>query len=316
MNPGSTLQQDQQQDQQRGGHPSFKASIELELERLLPKTNTPPFELHQAMHYALLTPGKRLRPLLTLFAAGDSTPSPDLLRIACVSELVHTASLILDDLPCMDDAKLRRNRPCTHIAFSESTTILTAVALLNMSYGVVAGCRSLAPQTKVEIVTHLTQTVGSMGLVGGQIADLQNSIRNASATTAESVEQLYYHKTGVLFEFATVTGGRMCGLSGAKLNALGQFARAFGLLFQIRDDLLDQESSSEKAGKDVGQDVEKATLLSLEPPQGLESTINRTLTTARQQLADAGLENSDLQTLVEQNFALELTRPGAFAATP
>lgn len=307
MNPGTTQQQDL--------HQPLKAAIELELERLLPKTTIPPFDLHRAMHYALLTRGKRLRPLLTLFAAGDNNPSPDLLRIACVSELVHTASLILDDLPCMDDATLRRNRPCTHLAFSESTAILTAVALLNMAYGVIGGCRTLAPQTKIDIVTHLTQTVGSMGLVGGQIADLQNNLGNDRATSARSVEQLYYHKTGVLFEFATVTGGRIRGLSGKKLTALSRFARAFGLLFQIRDDLLDQESSTEQVGKDVGQDADKATLLSLEPPQRLESTISRTLTMARQQLADAGLETSELRTLVDQSFAFELERPSVFAAT-
>ncbi|MGQ9425100.1 polyprenyl synthetase family protein [Gilvimarinus sp. F26214L] len=311
MNSGITHRQNQQQDQ----HQSLKAAIELELERLLPKTTAPPFDLHRAMHYALLAPGKRLRPLLTLFAAGDENPSPDLLRIACVSELVHTASLILDDLPCMDDAKLRRNRPCTHLAFSESTAILTAMALLNMSYGVIAGCRTLAPGTRTDIVTHLTKTVGSMGLVGGQIADLQNSCGNNSATSARSVEQLYYHKTGVLFEFATVTGGRMRGLSGRKLTALGRFARAFGFLFQIRDDLLDQDSSAEKAGKDVGKDADKATLLSLESPQRLESTISTTLTMARQQLADAGLESSELKTLVEQSFAFGLERPGVFATT-
>lgn len=309
MNPRTTLQQDQQRDP----HRPLKAVIELELERLLPKTSMPPFDLHRAMHYAVLAPGKRLRPLLTLFAAGDKNPSPELLRIACVSELVHTASLILDDLPCMDNANLRRNRPCTHIAFSESTAILTAMALLNMSYGVIAGCRTLAPQTKTDMVSHLTQAVGSMGLVGGQIADLQNSSGNDGA--ARSIEQLYYHKTGVLFEFATVTGGRMRGLSAKKLAALGRFARAFGLLFQIRDDLLDRDSSTEQAGKDVGQDAGKATLLSLEPPQRLESTISRTLTMARQQLADAGLETSELQTLVDQNFAFKFERPRAFATT-
>ncbi len=249
------------------------------------------------MHYALLGPGKRLRPLLTLLAANVATDSHTL-RMACVSELVHTASLILDDLPCMDDATMRRDRPCTHIRFSESTAILASTNFLNLAYGVIANCPNVEASTKVAVSAHLSHVVGSMGLIGGQIADLQNQPVGAKS----EIEQLYHQKTGCLFEFSVVTGARLRGLDAEVIEALTRFARAFGLLFQLYDDMLDHSTFVQETGKDVQQDVGKTTLLSLYTPEEVRGALSDAQALAREQLRRAGYEESLLAALVEQQF--------------
>ena len=249
------------------------------------------------MHYALLGPGKRLRPLLTLLAANVATDSHTL-RMACVSELVHTASLILDDLPCMDDATIRRDRPCTHIRFSESTAILASTNFLNLAYVVIANCRNVDASTKVAVSAHLSHVIGSMGLVGGQIADLQNQPVGGKS----AIEQLYHQKTGCLFEFAVVTGARLRGQDAEVIDALTRFARAFGLLFQLYDDMLDHSTFVQETGKDVQQDAAKTTLLSLYTPEEVHGALSNAQALAREQLRRAGHDESLLAALVEQQF--------------
>lgn len=275
----------------------LRSMIDATLLELLPAQETSPTHLHQAMHYALLAPGKRLRPLLTLLAsnmASDRTAY----RLACVSELVHTASLILDDLPCMDDATMRRNRPCTHVRFSESTAILASTNFLNLAYGVIANCPNMSASTKVSVSAHLCHVVGSMGLVGGQIADLQSQRVGARS----AIEQLYHQKTGCLFEFAVVTGAQLRGLDAEAIAALTRFARAFGLLFQLYDDMLDHITFAQETGKDVQQDAAKTTLLSLYNPEEVRGAVSDTQALAREQLRRAGYEHSVLAAFVEQQF--------------
>ncbi|MFV8782502.1 polyprenyl synthetase family protein [Microbulbifer sp. SA54] len=278
--------------------------VNTTLLELLPAPETPPTHLHQAMHYAVMGPGKRLRPLLTLLAANVATDSPVLpgshtLRMACVSELVHTASLILDDLPCMDDATIRRDRPCTHIRFSESTAILASTNLLNLAYGVIANCPNVDASTKVAVSAHLSHVIGSMGLVGGQVADLQNQPMGARS----EIEQLYHQKTGCLFEFSVVTGARLMGQGAEVIEALTRFARAFGLVFQLYDDMLDHSIFALETGKDVQQDAGKTTLLSLYTPEELRGAFSDAQALAREQLRRAGHAESLLAALVEQQFA-------------
>jgi len=282
----------------------LKSMVNATLLELLPAPETSPTHLHQAMHYAVLGSGKRLRPLLTLLAANAATDSPVLpgshaLRMACVPELVHTASLILDDLPCMDDATMRRDRPCTHVRFSESTAILASTNLLNLAYGTIASCPNVGAAIKVAVSAHLSDVIGSMGLIGGQIADLQNEPVGAKS----EIEQLYHQKTGCLFEFAVVTGARLRGLDAEVIEALTGFARAFGLLFQLYDDMLDHSSFAQETGKDVGQDVAKTTLLSLYSPEEVRGALSNAQALAREQLRRAGHEDSLLAALVEQQFA-------------
>jgi len=275
----------------------LKSMVNATLLNLLPAQETSPTHLHQAMHYALLGSGKRLRPLLTLLAANVATDSRTL-RMACVSELVHTASLILDDLPCMDDATMRRDRPCTHIRFSESTAILASTNFLNLAYGVIADCPNVDASTKVAVSAHLSHVIGSMGLVGGQIADLQNQ----PVGSKSAIEQLYHQKTGCLFEFAVVTGARLRGVDAEVIDALTRFARAFGLLFQLYDDMLDHSTFVQETGKDVQQDTAKTTLLSLYTPEEVRGALSNAQAMAREQLSRAGYDESLLAALVEQQF--------------
>lgn len=275
----------------------LKSMINATLLNLLPAQETSPTHLHRAMHYALLGSGKRLRPLLTLLAA-NVAPESHTLRMACVSELVHTASLILDDLPCMDDATMRRDRPCTHIRFSESTAILASTNFLNLAYGVIANCPNVDAFSKVAVSAHLSHIVGSMGLIGGQIADLQNH----PVGTKSAIEQLYHLKTGCLIEFAVVTGARLRGLDGEAIDALTRFARAFGLLLQLYDDMLDHTTFVQETGKDVLQDAGKTTLLSLYTPEEVRNALNNAQAMAREQLRRAGYDESLLAAFVEQKF--------------
>ena len=276
----------------------LKSMVNATLLEILPAQEISPTHLHQAMHYAVLGPGKRLRPLLTLLAANSATDS-HFLRMACVSELVHTASLILDDLPCMDDATMRRDRPCTHIRFSESTAILASINFLNLAYGVIANCPNVDASTKVAISAHLSHVIGSMGLVGGQIADLQNEPVRAKS----EIEQLYHQKTGCLIEFSVVTGARLSGMDAEAIEAFTRFARAFGLLFQLYDDILDHSTFAQETGKDTQQDAGKTTLLSLYTPEEARGALSDAQALAREQLRRAGHEESLLAALVEQQFA-------------
>ncbi len=288
---------------------ALKEHVELSLRQLLPARESAPKDLHGAMHHTLLAPGKRLRPLLTLLAAGvDKATLPESLQLACVSEIVHAASLILDDLPCMDDAQLRRNQPCTHLLYSESTAILSAMNMLNLSYGLIAGCPAVNNEFKAATAAHLCEVVGSWGLIGGQMADLQDD--HATSQPAE-LEQLYWQKTGGLFEFSVVTGGRLRGLNDEALDALKRFAREFGLAFQIYDDLLDLDGTEEETGKNVGQDQGKPTLVSVQSAANINALLAAARDTALQQLRTAQMESTALWDLAERQFNTAAARARA-----
>jgi geranylgeranyl diphosphate synthase type II len=208
--------------------------IDRRLEQLVPREALHPQQLHRAMRYSLLAPGKRIRPLITVLAATHLGGSEDAaLAPACAIEMVHTASLILDDLPAMDDARLRRGRPANHVEFGEDTALLAGVALLNLAFGVVADAPGLDDTTRLAIVRLLSESVGSNGIIAGQLSDLGGE--GESGTTGD-VELMHHQKTGSLFVAAAETGARVAGID-AGTEAL--------------------------AGKDVGQDAGKATFVSL-----------------------------------------------------
>ncbi len=218
-----------------------------------------PTRLHDAMAYSLLAPGKRLRPLLTVLAAeavgGDLDAA---LPAACAVEMVHTYSLIHDDLPAMDDDDLRRGLPTCHKKFDEATAILTGDALLTLAFGVVAN--SYPPVTASVSLKEIAAGAGAAGMVGGQMLDLQAESDSSSLTVAD-LEKIHGLKTGALFRTALRLGlysaqaERTGGVDPVALGHLDDFAAAFGLLFQVTDDLLDVESSAELAGKRVGKDA-------------------------------------------------------------
>jgi geranylgeranyl diphosphate synthase type II len=226
-----------------------RATVEKELERLLPAEDVPPAELHKAMRYSAMSPGKRLRPILALMGCEAVGGKPErALRAGCAFELVHAYSLVHDDLPAMDDAALRRGRPTVHKAFGEAAAILAGDALLTLAFEVVAG----APVEPARLAAELARAAGSQGMVGGQTVDLAMEGKPA---TEKELEALHRWKTGALIRGAVVCGG-ICGRGAeAELGALSDWGWLAGLAFQVADDLLDVEKTAAETGKDAGGDA-------------------------------------------------------------
>ncbi|UCF66985.1 MAG: polyprenyl synthetase family protein, partial [Acidobacteriota bacterium] len=238
-----------------------RALIERRLDQLVPSETCEPQALHRAMRYSLLAGGKRLRPLMTVLTAVNFGARIEAaLDPACAIEMIHTASLILDDMPCMDDAATRRGRPANHRAFGESTAALASTALLARSFGVIAETESLDDTVRRDLVALLSTAVGSDGMIAGQYLDLHPAGRNGR--TDRSVLQMYIQKTGALFVAAVETGARIARIDEIGLDAVRRYAINFGLAFQIFDDLLDRFGSAGEIGKDTSRDIGKRTAVS------------------------------------------------------
>lgn len=228
------------------------------LEAYLPAVRGPAFRVVQAMHYSLFVGGKRLRPILCLAAAeavgGDPTEA---LPVACALEMIHTYSLIHDDLPAMDDDDLRRGQPTCHKKFDEATAILAGDGLLTEAFRILAGA-ALQFQGReavlLEIAELLGQAAGYQGMVGGQMLDLMAEGRKISLKELETVHRL---KTGALLTAATRAGALVGGGSRVEVAALTSYGERFGLTFQITDDLLDVEGTTEEIGKPAGSDEQR-----------------------------------------------------------
>ena len=275
--------------------------IDARLSELVPEETVWPAKLHAAQRHALLAPGKRLRPLLCLkIAEGYGTSGDAVLDTACVAEMVHAASLILDDLPCMDDADLRRDRPSTHIAFDEATAVLSATALLNRAFGVLMRLPASA-DIRTELGEMLSYAVGSKGLIAGQIADLANT--EGSATTSE-VERLNALKTGALFDFCIDAGAVLAGVGPRRRTVLRDFSQQLGLAFQLLDDIKDQLLSDAEATKSTNRDAGKGTLVAISGIEGAKDRLSGYLAAAREALARAELSNGDaIADLLDRYFA-------------
>ncbi|MCC5811928.1 MAG: polyprenyl synthetase family protein [Ectothiorhodospiraceae bacterium] len=223
------------------------------------------------MRYSLLAPGKRVRPLLVLLTAAHCGADwRDALDLACAVEMVHTASLILDDLPSMDNAELRRGLPTLHRLYGEDTAILAAVSLMNQAFVVVSSSSTLSAEKRLKLVSRLAFVIGPEGLAAGQNRDLHEraSIRNASL-----LEEINHLKTGMLFRLAAEMGGTVAGVNDDCVRALQEFADALGQAFQARDDLLDQIGCPAELGKNVFQDQHKATLVKLMGEEGVREAV-------------------------------------------
>jgi len=264
---------------------ALRLHVDRRLAELIPAPGDEPGRLGEAAHYALLAPGKRFRPLLTLLAAeAFGAPAGRALDVACAMEMVHAASLVLDDLPSMDDARLRRGRPTAHRVYGEADAILASVGLLTSAFGVVAAAEGLSPSDRNALVASLADAVGFNGLVAGQARDL--SERNRARTVAE-LDALNHRKTGVLMMAAAEAGARIGGASPAQRGEMGEFARRIGLAFQIRDDLIDAEDGGEHVGKDVGKDAGMTTLVSALGPRAAAAAME-----AHLEAAEAALTRS------------------------
>lgn len=229
--------------------------VESACERLLPAAAHDPSHLHQAMRYAVLGGGKRVRALLA-FAAGRVTRASDarLEIVAAALECMHGYSLIHDDLPCMDNDVLRRGKPTCHIAFDEATALLAGDALQSLAFELIAAPGLLEqPATQLRMLETLALAVGSRGMAGGQAADLASSGR---ALDSVELEFMHIRKTGALIR-ASVLLGAHCGdpLHEVQLEALERYSKCIGLLFQVVDDILDAESDTETLGKTAGKDA-------------------------------------------------------------
>lgn len=248
-----------------------KALVEGALRSYLPPADHFSPKINEAIHYALLGGGKRLRPILTLAVVemlkGDVKEA---LGPACALELIHTCSLVLDDLPSMDDASFRRGRPSCHKVYGEAVAILAAMALLNLAYSLIFSPTPPAEfpppafpdnyALKGKILEEITRAIGPTGLISGQLVDLESEGKNIDF---ETLEYIHRNKTGRLFIASVRMGGLMAGASAEELAALTRYAKNLGLAYQIRDDLLDATSTPKILGKDVGQDQSRTTFVSL-----------------------------------------------------
>lgn len=227
--------------------------------------------LNEAINYSLLSGGKRVRPLLVYAAAEAITGTnliTDLDGIAAAIECIHCYSLIHDDLPAMDDDDLRRGQPTNHIKFDEATAILAGDALNTAAFEILANLATSTAHTKIELIKILSATAGVRGMVAGQYIDLQAADQSITTEHLRSMHQL---KTGALIRAAVALGATAAGASDAQLKVLDDYANAIGLAFQVVDDILDIESSTEQLGKQQGADIgqKKSTFPSL---MGLEKT--------------------------------------------
>ena len=264
----------------------LQSRMEDELSKHLPATDIVPRRLHDAMRYAALGGGKRVRPLLA-FAAGEvAKADPD--RVAVVAsavEMIHAYSLVHDDMPCMDDDVLRRGKPTVHVEFDEATALLVGDSLQSLAFQLLAQY-PLAddPHQQLEMVTLLAVASGSRGMAGGQAIDLGSV---GKALTLPELEQMHVHKTGALIR-ASVMLGALCGrLSEKDITRLDHFAKFIGLAFQVVDDVLDADANTATLGKTAGKDADqnKPTYVSL---LGLEKA--RTLALELREDAVAALE--------------------------
>jgi geranylgeranyl diphosphate synthase type II len=234
----------------------------------------------------VLSPGKRLRPLAAL-AAGEIARAPReaALAAAVAVEFVHAASLVLDDLPSMDDAGRRRGRPALHRVHGVATAELAAVALLARSFEIVAAAPGMAPAARARVVRELAAAVGAAGCCAGQAADLA---ADPSALALDDLEAIHARKTGALF-VAAVRSGAIAGGAGEKLlSALTLYARNLGLAFQITDDLLDLEGDPERMGKDTGRDAHRANFATVLGAASAHRLVDELLEAALSALAPLG----------------------------
>jgi geranylgeranyl diphosphate synthase, type II len=249
---------------------SCRALIDSELDRLIPKETDEPARVHSAIRWSVFAGGKRFRPAV-LLAVGQTfgADSNQLLRTACALEMIHTYSLIHDDLPSMDDDQLRRGRATCHVKFDEASAILAGDALQALAFQTVADDENLAPALRVQLISEIARAAGTpAGMVAGQAFDLDAESREVSG---EELERIHHRKTGALIRAAARSGAMIAGANEADLAAITEYATNLGLLFQITDDLLDVTATADDLGKTPGKDVRssKATYPAL---YGIEAT--------------------------------------------
>ena len=269
-------------------------NLKFELERT-PSINQTLFD---AMSYSLLSGGKRLRPIL-LMASADAVASDGekFLTVATAIEMIHTYSLIHDDLPAMDNDDYRRGKLTNHKVFGEATAILAGDGLLTLAFEVMLRQEGVSPSTLLKVVDEFARAAGMSGMVGGQAIDLQSEGKNI---TLDELRQMHLGKTGALFRASIRSGAILAGASTEQLAALTDYAESFGLAFQITDDILDFEGDEKMLGKPIGSDArnQKSTYVTLTSIDSARNLAAQTVDDAVGSLNIFGAEADFLRELV------------------
>lgn len=264
----------------------LKVFIETNLPKIethmydLVENMTAPKLLKEAMMYSLEAGGKRIRPLFVLAVeqmyGKNSTAA---LTVGAALEMIHTYSLIHDDLPCMDDDDMRRGKPTNHKVFGEATAVLSGDALNSFSFGIIARIKDATAEQKLELIDLLSERAGAEGMVGGQMLDMEGEKRKLNL---QELEQVHVNKTGALLRFGIEAGAILGGATTNERTALAQYGHHIGLAFQIQDDILDIVGTSEELGKTAGKDVEseKSTYPALLTLEGAREKLDEHYTKA------------------------------------
>lgn len=281
-----------------------RRSVDDFMQRTMPAETTRPARLHAAMRYALFGGGKRLRPILALAAADAlAEKTGRAMQPGCAIELLHTYTLIHDDLPAMDDDELRRGRKTCHIEFDEATAILAGDAMQTLAFQWLAESPAPAPWTSADYVRELAVAAGSQGVIGGQMEDIaaENPGRVSSADDAVLLDYIHTHKTGDLITAAVRIGAIAGGATQPQLCELTKFARAIGLAFQIADDILNVTSTPEQLGKGTGTDAArgKLTYVALHGLDGARQRANTLIDESIAALASFGPAAEPLRALAK-----------------
>jgi len=274
------------------------ALMEARLGEFLPDGEKYAAGVVEAMRYSLLAPGKRVRPVLTMLSAEVAGAGPErVIGAAAAVEMIHTASLILDDLPCMDNAGVRRGRPSLHVHVDEATAVLASDGLLMQAFGLIARAAAgagLRPEIIERIVAEAADCVGVKGMVGGQWRDL-----HPGEKSFEELEYIHSHKTGRLFILAATLGARLAGAEDDTVECLAGYAKNLGLAFQVVDDILDFEGSRETLGKQTGTDRGKATFVTTFGPAAARQVAGELAAAAKQALGPFGRRGDALAELAD-----------------
>lgn len=275
------------------------AMVEEALDRYLPPDDAYPPLIHQAMRYSAMGGGKRLRPALVMAGAeAVGGAVADVLPAACAIELIHTYSLIHDDLPAMDDDDYRRGKPTNHKVYGEAVAVLAGDALLTLAFKMLAENKCSSPENVLRVIQEVAEGAGTFGLIGGQVVDTFSAGEEIGENT---LEYIHRHKTGALYRVSVRSGAILAGAAEEQLASLTEYAEYLGLAFQIKDDILDIEGDEKKIGKPVGSDLKnkKATYPALFGLEKSREKARQAAERAREALRPFGSEADFLRLLVQ-----------------